>query len=143
MDEVRKAVELNPSLPWGNYVLGRIYEARQQYPEAIEAQRKASAANPELAWGLAHTLALAGQTKEARKIADDLKKHPTPLQMWGLGQIYTALGEKDEALRWLEAAFEARWNWMPWILKERAYAPLREDPRFRDLVRRINPPTVQ
>ncbi len=140
MDEVRKAVDLNPGFPWGNYVLGRIYEARQQYPEAIEAQRKATSANPELAWGLAHTLALAGQTKEARKITDDLKKHPTPLQMWGLGQVYTALGDKDEALRWLEAAFQARWNWMPWILKERAFAPLREDPRFKDLVRRINPP---
>jgi eukaryotic-like serine/threonine-protein kinase len=140
MEEVRKAVDLNPNFPWGNYLLARIYEARNQYPEAIAAQRKATAANPELAWGLAHTLALAGQTGEARKLADAMKKQPTPLQMWGLGQVYVALGDKDEALRWLEAAFQARWNWMPWILKEPAFRPLRDDPRFRNLVSRINPP---
>jgi serine/threonine-protein kinase len=139
-EEARKAVDLNPNFPWGHYVLARIDEALAKYPEAIEAQRKATAANPELAWGLGHSLALAGHTDEARKVAADLKRHPTPLQMWGLAQIYTALGEKDEAFRWLEAAFDARWNWMPWILKERAFLPLREEPRFKDLVRRINPP---
>jgi serine/threonine-protein kinase len=140
MEEARKAVDLNPNFPWGNYLLGRIFEAHKQYPKAIAAQRKATAANPELAWGLAHTLALAGRANEARKIANDLKHNPTPLQMWGLGQIYTALGEKDEAFKWLEAAYVARWNWMPWIIKEPAYTSLRGDPRYEDLVRRINPP---
>jgi tetratricopeptide (TPR) repeat protein len=143
MEETRKAVDLNPNFPWGNYMLGRIYEAQKQYPEAIEAQRKATAANPELAWGLAHALALAGQTGVARKMAGDMERDATPLQMWGLGQVYAALGQKEEAFKWLEAAYQARWNWMPWILKERAYTPLREDPRFKDLVRRINPPRRQ
>jgi len=58
----------------------------------------------------------------------------------GLAEIYTALGEKDKAFRWLEAGFEQRQSWMPWIWRNPNFTPLRDDPRFRDLLRRMNLP---
>jgi hypothetical protein len=59
---------------------------------------------------------------------------------WGLAEIYAALGEKDQAFRWLEAGFKSRFSWMPWIDKNPRFAPLRDDPRFQDVLRRLNLP---
>ena len=63
-----------------------------------------------------------------------------PWYAWGLAQIYAALAAKDEAFRWLEAGFDVRFGYMPWIERVRPLAPLRDDPRFQDLVRRIGIP---
>jgi hypothetical protein len=51
-----------------------------------------------------------------------------------------ALGEKDEAIRWLEKTIQARNTFIPWLRFNPAYAPLRDDPRFQDVVRRMNFP---
>ncbi len=139
----RKSLELNPDFPWGLYVLGAAYAQKGMLEEAIAAHRKAAAASPAVKWGLGHTYALAGRRDEARTIAAELKKKPTPMNAWGLAEIYAALGEKDEAFRWLEAGFKLRFSWMPWIEKEPAFAPLRDDPRFQELVRRMNLPKSQ
>ena len=58
----------------------------------------------------------------------------------GLAEIYAALGEKDEALRWLEAAYEQRNGYLPWIGQDPFLALLRDDPRFEVLLRRLNVP---
>jgi hypothetical protein len=50
------------------------------------------------------------------------------------------LGDKNEAFRWLEISYKGRHSFLPWINKNPFYAPLHDDPRFQDLVRRINPP---
>jgi len=110
------------------------------YEEAIAAHQKMAAADPALRWSLAQTYVLAGRRDEAREIAAEIGKEPAPMDTWGLAEIYTALGEKDEAFRWLEAGFDSRWTWMPWIEKSSALAPLRDDPRFQDLARRIGIP---
>jgi hypothetical protein len=51
---------------------------------------------------------------------------------WGLAEIYTALGDKDEAFRWLEAAYEQRNGYLPGMGHNPFFAPLRDDPRFQD-----------
>jgi len=61
----------------------------------------------------------------------------------GIVEIYAALGEKDEAFRWLEAAFEERHSFLPWLRDNPAYAPLRSDPRFQDIVRRMKLPELK
>ena len=140
IEEARKSLELNPDSPWGLHVLGGVYAENGMYEEAIAAHQKMAAADPTLRWSLGHTYALAGRGDEARKIAAELENEPEPMDLWGLAQIYTALGEKDEAFRWLEAGFDSRFSWMPWIERAAALAPLRDDPRFQDLQRRLNLP---
>jgi hypothetical protein len=97
-------------------------------------------ASPLLAGPLGHTYALGGRKEESREIAAALEKNPTPMNIWGLAQISTALGDKDAAFRWLEEGFRMRMVWMPWIKSEIVFAPLRSDPRFQDLKRRIGVP---
>jgi hypothetical protein len=58
----------------------------------------------------------------------------------GPAEICTALGEKDDAFRWLEAAYEQRNGYLPWINQDPFFRPLRDDPRFQDLLRRMNVP---
>ena len=62
---------------------------------------------------------------------------------WFLGEVYAASGDKDEAFRWLDAAVKGRMTFIPWIRQNPAYAPLRTDPRFQDLVRRMNLPELK
>lgn len=143
--EARKSLELNPDFPWGLYVLGAAYAEKKMYKEAIAAHQKAAAASPTVRWALGHTYAVAGWPEEALKIANELKKDPMPMDAWGLGQIYTALGDKDEAFRWLEVAYERRFTFIPWlgIAKNgmiRPYAPLHGDPRFEDILSRMKLP---
>ena len=136
--EARKSLELNPDFPVGLSALGDVYAAKGMYEEAIAAHQKAGAVAPDLGWALGRTYALAGQKDKARKIAADLEEEAK--NHWGLAEIYTALGEKDEAFRWLEAGYEYRHNWIPWMGWNPNYEPLRDDPRFGDLLRRMKLP---
>jgi TolB-like protein/Tfp pilus assembly protein PilF/predicted Ser/Thr protein kinase len=144
IEEARKSLELDPNFNEGLYVLGVMYAEKGMYAEAIAAQQKAGAVDPDWRWGLARTYAQAGRTDEARRVlAKFLREKPKPAGAWAgwfLAEIYAALGEKDEAFRWLEACYKERHSFLPWLADNPAYAPLRSDPRFQDLVRRMNLP---
>ncbi len=58
----------------------------------------------------------------------------------GFVLIYTGLGEHEQALKWLERAYQDRSGWMPFLQVEPRLDPLRDDPRFQDLLRRMNFP---
>jgi hypothetical protein len=53
---------------------------------------------------------------------------------------YAALGEKDRAFNWLEKAYEKRDFFLPTLAVNPYMDPLRSDPRFQDLLRRIGLP---
>jgi hypothetical protein len=57
-----------------------------------------------------------------------------------LADDYARLGRTDEALEWLERAYEERDGSLAFIKTEPAYDGLRSDPRFQDLLRRMNFP---
>lgn len=52
--------------------------------------------------------------------------------------IYTALGEQDRAFEWLEKAYVERAWQLGFLRVEPVFDPLREDPRFADMMRRVN-----
>ncbi len=134
--EARKALELNPDFAVAWAVVGYAYAAKGMFDEAIEAHRKAAAADADWRWPLGRTYALAGRRDEAEKLAEELKKEPTPLNAFGLAGVYAALGDKDEAFAWMARAAELRFSWMPWIRMDHSFAPLRGDPRFAEFCRR-------
>ncbi len=57
-----------------------------------------------------------------------------------MAYVYAALGEADAAFEWLEKAYERRQLTVTWIRVDPFFDPLRSDPRFEDLVRRIGFP---
>ena len=140
IDEARKSLELNPDFPIGLYVLGAVYATKGMYEEAIAEHQKVGAVAPDWGWGLGHTYALAGQRDEALNVLAELGEEYQQRNAWGVAEIYAALGEKDEAFRWLEAGYEYRHNWIPWMGWNPNYESLRDDPRFGDLLRRLNLP---
>jgi TolB-like protein/tetratricopeptide (TPR) repeat protein len=141
LDEARKSIELDPDFPIGHYVMGCAYTGQGKLEEAVAAHQKAGASSPMWKWGLGCAYAEFGREAEARAVARELEENPTGWDAWGLAEIYAALGEKDEALRWLEAALERRHSYIPWLNRFPAFKSLRDDPRFQDLARRGNAPS--
>jgi tetratricopeptide (TPR) repeat protein len=142
IEAARMSLELNPEYPIGHFVLAEAYAAKGLYDKAIEAARKAAAVDPpSLRFILVRALAFAGRKDEARKLLmEQAKQKPTLWDYMAVPSAYLALGDKDEAIRWLEAGYRARSPWLPWIREEYLFEPLRSDPRFQDLVRRMNLP---
>jgi TolB-like protein len=140
IEKAEKSLELNPNFAEALCVVGYAYTAKGMYQEAVQAHKKMAAADRDWRWPLGRTYALAGRQDEARKLAAELEKEPTPMNAWGLAGIYSALGDKDKAFRWLEEAYKLRFSLMPWVGKDHSFAPLRSDPRFQDLLRRMNIP---
>ena len=54
--------------------------------------------------------------------------------------LQAELGNLDEAFRWLDEAYGLRDSYLLWIKTSPDYDPLRSDPRFQDLLRRMNFP---
>jgi hypothetical protein len=59
---------------------------------------------------------------------------------YGMARIYAALGEDDKALHWLEKSYRERATGMVFLKVDPRFDPLRSDPRFQDLLRRMNFP---
>jgi len=122
IDAARKSLELASDFPVGLYVLGAIYGEKGMFKEAIAAHEKAAAKYPNLwvRWALARTDAQAGRTEEARKILAGLRENVKSWDSWFIAEVYAALGEKDEAFRWLERAYEHRHSFLPGIRRNPA-----------------------
>ena len=89
---------------------------------------------------LAYAYAVSGRTEAALKIAEDLQARDdqNPSADANIALIYVGLGDPDQAMIWLNKAYEARFN--PSILLRPAFDNLRADARFKDLRRRIRLP---
>ena len=139
MEEARKSLEMAPDFWVGYYIQGAVYAERGMYEEAIAAHQKMVEKQPVVKWFLGRTYALAGRKDEARKMLADLEAgEVTPFDALGIAVLYIALGDKDKAFHWLE--YERPHAWLPWFRVEPQYKPLRDDPRFQDLLRRMNLP---
>ena len=116
-----------------------------QLAEAIAQYEKATQLNPDPAVqaSLARTYALAGRKEEARKILDNLttESRQRYIPAYSLAVIHLSLGDKEEALRLLEKSYEDRAPFDTGVFAsikiDRRLDPLRGDPRFQTLVRKV------
>ncbi|HEY3203865.1 MAG TPA: protein kinase, partial [Thermoanaerobaculia bacterium] len=140
----RKAVDLDQRF-WPAYTyLGLAYEKKGRFAEAIAALEKARELddNPTILEMLGGAYAASGRRDDARKVLGELterskKGYVCPYEV---ATVYVGLGEKDSALRWLEKAEEDRADCVPWMRPDPKLDPLRSDPRFRELLRRVGFP---
>jgi tetratricopeptide (TPR) repeat protein len=141
--ESRKTLELEPNFAIAHYELGQAFEQKHMHGDAIvEFQRaiELSGHNAAFDSNLAYAYAVSGQKVEAVRIAEDLEaRHDrNPSADANVALIYVGLGEPDQAMIWLNKAYEARFN--PSILLRPAWDSLRSDPRFNALLGRIGLP---
>lgn len=126
-------------------IIGQAYEQKGMYPEAIAALEKAvelSDGNLVMTAALAHAWALAGKRPEAQKVVDRLSRVSQDgyFSPYFIAEIHVALGHTEEALAWLDKAYEARDYFLRWLKIDPRLDPLRSDPRFQSLERRLNYP---
>jgi hypothetical protein len=63
-----------------------------------------------------------------------------PLTTWGLAYTYAALGDKDEALSWIQKGVKARFGFLLWLKGTPGFAILHGDPRFEAIVESLKLP---
>lgn len=138
-----KALEFDPSFGWTYFWMGLPLEQKSRYEDAIAAFRKASEHRGGLVQAqaaLAHALAMAGRRGEAEDALRQIE-HPSPQRYVGpyaAAIVYTVLGEPDRAFNWLEQAVNEGASWLTMFGKsDPRLDPLRSDPRFVDVLRRM------
>jgi TolB-like protein/Tfp pilus assembly protein PilF len=140
IEQSRKTIEMDSNFALGHNQLAQAYLQKQMYSEAIAELQKAiqiSGGSPTFTANLARAYAGSGRRNPAIDLLNDLKKGAKPGYSHAseIAVVYAALGDKDQAMTWLEKGYEERFN--PGVLLRPGFDPLRSDPRFHDLVRRI------
>lgn len=140
--QFQKALELNPNAAGVHAHLGMAFEQLQQYELSLAAFQRAIALageNVQMKLRLARTLALAGRTDEARKMLDELQQNAVPgtVPLYLVASIYTALGDKEQALATLTQSVALREEGIIWLKVDPQLDPLRNDARFAPLLKSV------
>jgi tetratricopeptide (TPR) repeat protein len=139
----RKTIEMDPNFALAHNQLAQAYLQKRMNDEAVAELQKAaqlSGGSPTVMANLARAYAASGKRGEAVRLLNDLKKGSSLVSSHApeIAVIYAALGDRAQAMNWLEKGYEERFN--PGVLLRPGFDPLRSDPRFQDLVRRIGLP---
>jgi len=131
---------MDPNFAIARYELGQAYQQKHMYNEAIEEFQRAiqlAGDNEIFKANLAYAYAVSGKQEEALKMVKDLEdqQNRNSSADANIALIYVGLGDMDQAMIWLEKAYQARFN--PSILLRPAFNPIRSDTRFQDLLHRI------
>jgi tetratricopeptide (TPR) repeat protein len=143
IQQSKKTLALDPNFAIGHFHLAEALVQQHQYDAAIAEFQRAIELSGHLAAfdaNLAHAYAVSGRKAEALKIAKDMEIRSDLNQSANalIALIYVGLGDLDQAMIWLNKAYDARFN--PSILIRPAFDPLRSDARFRELWHRIGLP---
>ncbi len=117
----------------------------KRYDEAISYFNKAISLEgiryPRMLGWMGAAYAKSGRPEEARKIIEELSQRLEKKDMGSISffiaVIYSALNEKEEALKWLQAAYVAHDMEMPWLITEPQFYNLRKEPLFIELVQKM------
>ena len=145
MAEARAGIELDPTYHLLYWNLGWALGDLGRYDEAVEALRQATILAPDDPSALAclgWALGLAGRRPEVLTILGDLERRRTKEYFSGflMAMVNVGLGESEQAISWLEKAAEERDALVPWLNVWIPFDPLRADPRFQALLRRMHFP---
>jgi serine/threonine-protein kinase len=138
----RAAQKLQPDAPVARGALLGAFFGKGMFEEVYALEMRSFGGDPELKSALERGHAEAGYPGAVKRLADVLATRfgkPGGVPSIGLAHLYLRAGERDRALDWFERAFDAHDPNMPY-LRGPLIDPLRTDPRFQDLVRRIGLP---
>jgi TolB-like protein/tetratricopeptide (TPR) repeat protein len=128
------------------YALGQVYSARGEYAKAVAIHEEIHEGDPFRDWALSVSYALAGDFDEAQSIIDRMTVNPTPRAQMHIAFAYAAMGEIEQAVTWLNVAYENRADWLPWIVFTHSYGgavePMRDHPGFRAIVGQMHIPAA-
>ncbi|MCM3871320.1 MAG: tetratricopeptide repeat protein [Pyrinomonadaceae bacterium] len=143
LDEYRTTMQMDTNYGEAHFNLGLTYEQKGMYAEAIAELLEAITLSGNRAVMLAvlgHIYSTAGRQRESREVLTQLdgfsdQGYVSPLDK---AIVYTGLGELDQAFEWFEKAYQANSGPLVYLKVDPIYDSLRSDPRFNDLLRRMN-----
>jgi TolB-like protein/Tfp pilus assembly protein PilF len=138
----QRTLELDPNFAPAHELLATVYEQQGKLPMAIAERKRVvelAQGDPSLLSALAHAYAISGNQVEARKIAARLQQISKDhyVSAWDMAGLFTGLGDQDSAFRWLEKSYQSRESQLAFLNVSRLLDPLRANPRFPDLLRRV------
>jgi TolB-like protein/Flp pilus assembly protein TadD len=143
LEQARKTTEIDRNYWFSYLILGLAYERKGKYPEAIAAVEKAHSLddNPAIEGSLGYVYAAAGKKAEAQKVLEELKVLSTQryVPAYNVAVICAGLNDKDQAFEWLNKGYEAR-SGLVLMKVETVLDNLRPDPRYKQLLKRLNLP---
>ena len=147
IEQFQKTLELDPNFPGVLTFLPAAYEQKGMYDEAtglknsilLRADSERTTSTSIAMAGLGHVYAVSGKTAEAQAVLSQLKHRSAQeyVSAYSIAMVYAGLGEKDQALAWLEKAHEERAFQLQDLAVEPRWDDLRSEARFADLVRRV------
>jgi serine/threonine protein kinase/tetratricopeptide (TPR) repeat protein len=145
VEQYLKALDLDPNFPYAHRGLGYVHMQNGRFQAALEEFQKAvvfSGNAPYFISDLGYGYARAGNKLEAQKRLEELKelRKRRFVDARDIGLVYMGLGDNDQALAWFDRAVEEGSTGLVDLKISAAYDPLRSDPRFADLVRRVGIP---
>jgi len=145
IEQARKVLELEPDSILGFYVLAQALASKGMYQEAIEVSEKSLSKSPNIQLLLqiaGYSYAKAGRPADAEKIIEKFREIAKTkyIESYLVASIYVALGDNDKAFAELQKAAENRdWDFHQ-LNVDPLMKPLHDDPRFNDLVKKMNLP---
>lgn len=118
---------------------GNLDLAIAEFRQVLEGSGPDDPSVPDWTAELAHAYAVSGRRREASELLSELTQMSKRrfVSSFAFALVYAGLGDKDRAFEWLEKAYDERSPDMRDYLKaDQRMAPLRSDPRYRELLRR-------
>ena len=140
--ELRSDLAVHPDDPGDLWFLGYALIAKSAADEAIPVLEKAvalSGRNPAMIGVLVRAYAQAGRRREAISLVEELKRRQQKgyVPAAAFVNAYLGLGDKEQALAWMERAYQEQSMILQYLKVHPFFDPVRDDPRFKDLVRRV------
>jgi TolB-like protein/Flp pilus assembly protein TadD len=146
-EQCRKALELDPGSIAAHVVMRWAYEKKGLREEALavfEQERAFAGDTPTTRAKRAHVLAACGRRDEAREILTDLlaRRDDEWITAYEIAIVHSLLGERDEAFRWLARAESEHAVGFAFVAVDPHLDALHDDPRFKELLRRLGNPAA-
>ena len=140
IEQLNKALELEPGFQAALGVLIRAYAQKGQYDLAIAKIQEAQERN--FLGTAAQVYALAGRKNDAQRVIEDLERRSQQsyIPATTFASVYAALGDNDKTMEYLEKGYEERAFQMQFLKVDPLWDNIRSDPRFVNLVRRVGFP---
>jgi TolB-like protein/Flp pilus assembly protein TadD/predicted Ser/Thr protein kinase len=137
-----RVLEVDPDYPLGLRLLGTTLIATREHAEAVavfERLARSAPTNSLYAGWLAHAYGRTGEVTKAHEILSSLTRRDTAgyVSPSNVAIGYIGIGDYEAALKWLENAYVEHSQALTYLKVDSVYDPLRSDPRFADLVRRV------
>ncbi len=140
---LQRTLDMDDNFVYARFHLGLSHAHRGAYDKAIaeleRAMEQAGGRGVLIQAALGYAYAVAGKRDKALQILAQLQTFPMnrDVSPFYLAMIHAGLGDREQALKWLESACEERYNWLVWLRTEPMFASLRGEEMFIELARRI------